>query len=104
MAREAPTNKAKRLKRVIAVLCVAAVVQAMVPFVVLAARGWRSQHTAAALPAKPAERTLPYPQLDLPFEISGSQYFPVAWSDVPGWNDDDQLAAYQTFRDLAGIA
>ena len=41
---------------------------------------------------------LPYPQLDLPLQISGSQYFPVAWSDVPGWNDDDQLAAYQTFR------
>jgi membrane-bound lytic murein transglycosylase A len=98
LAREAPTKKAKRLKRVIAVLCVAAVVQAMVPVVVMAARGWRSQHTAAAPPQKPAERTLPYPQVDLPFEISGSQYFPLPWSDVPGWNDDDQLAAFQTFR------
>ena len=97
MAREAPT-KIKNLRRLIAVLCVAAVVQAMMPFVVLAARGWRSHHTTAPLPPKPAERTLPYPSLELPFEISGSQYFPVAWSEVPGWNDDDQLAAYQTFR------
>ena len=23
---------------------------------------------------------------------------PMAWSDIPGWNDDDQLAAYKTFR------
>jgi len=98
LALEAPTNKARRLKRVIAVLCVAAVAQAMMPFVVLAARGWRSHHTAAPQPPRPAARTLPYPLLDLPFEISGSQYFPLAWSDVPGWRDDDQLAAYQTFR------
>jgi membrane-bound lytic murein transglycosylase A len=97
LAREAPTN-VKRLKRAIAVLCVAAVAQAMMPFVVLAARGWRSHHSAAPPVPKPAERTLPYPALDLPFEISGSQYFPVSWSDVPGWNDDDQLAAFQTFR------
>lgn len=26
-----------------------------------------------------------------------SQYAPVAWSDVPGWADDDQLAAFNTF-------
>ncbi len=99
MALEAPT-KVKRLKRIIAVLCVAAVAQAMMPFVVLAARGWRSHHAAPPKSAetRSAERTLPYPLLDLPFEISGGQYFPLAWSDVPGWNDDDQLAAYQTFR------
>jgi membrane-bound lytic murein transglycosylase A len=95
LAREALT-KVKRLKRTIAVLCVAAVAQSLMPFVVLAARGWRSHHAAG--PPKPAERTLPYPSLELPFEVSGSQYFPIAWSNVPGWNDDDQLAAYQTFR------
>jgi len=44
------------------------------------------------------ERHLPYPQLDWPLEITNSQYLPLAWSDVPGWNDDDQLAAYRTFR------
>src|SRR5215813_15370012 len=97
LAREALT-KIKRLKRAIAVLCVAAVAQALMPVVVLAARGWRSSYHPAPAAAKPAERTLPYPQLELPFEISGSQYFPRTWSDIPGWKDDDQLAAYQTFR------
>ena len=65
------------------------------PFAVLAAHRWRS-HPAS--PPRVAERALPYPKLDLPPEISGSQYFPLRWSDIPGWNDDDQLAAYQTFR------
>jgi peptidoglycan lytic transglycosylase A len=92
LAREALT-RIKRINRAIAVLCVAAVGQALVPFVVLAARGWRSHHAA-----RPAARTLPYPRLELPFEISGSQYFPIAWSDIPGWSDDNQLAAYRTFR------
>ena len=41
---------------------------------------------------------MPYPQLDLPLEIPGSQYLPLAWSDVTGWSDDDHLAAYKTFR------
>jgi membrane-bound lytic murein transglycosylase A len=94
LAREALT-RVKRLKRVIAVLCVAAVGLSLTPLVVQAARGWRSHHS---LPPKHAERALPYPLLDLPFEIGGSQYFPVGWSDIPGWNGDDQLAAYRTFR------
>src|SRR6201999_3797319 len=34
-------------------------------------------------------RPLPYPQLDFPFVISGSQYAPMMWGDIPGWNDDD---------------
>jgi membrane-bound lytic murein transglycosylase A len=33
-----------------------------------------------------------------PLEITGGQYSPVAWSDIDGWRDDDQLAAFQTFR------
>jgi membrane-bound lytic murein transglycosylase A len=33
-----------------------------------------------------------------PIEIPGSQYNPLAWSDVTGWNDDDQLAAFKAFR------
>jgi membrane-bound lytic murein transglycosylase A len=41
---------------------------------------------------------LPYPQLAWPLVITGSQYAPVAWSDIPGWSDDDQLAAFKTFR------
>ncbi len=41
---------------------------------------------------------MPYPQLPLPFEISGAQYLPLAWADVKGWDDDNHLAAYKTFR------
>ena len=43
-------------------------------------------------------RHLPYPQLDWPLVISDSQYAPVAWADIAGWNDDDHLAAFKTFR------
>ncbi len=32
-----------------------------------------------------------------PFELTGSQYAPAAWTDIPGWSDDDQLAAYKAF-------
>jgi membrane-bound lytic murein transglycosylase A len=47
---------------------------------------------------EPRPRHLPYPQLDLPIEITGSQYSPLAWPDVPGWKEDDHLAAFQAFR------
>jgi membrane-bound lytic murein transglycosylase A len=83
------------LKQCIAVLTVAAVGQLLLPYVVLAAHRWRSR--SAPIPHV-AERRLPYPGLDMPIEISGSQYIPLAWSNVSGWSDDDQLAAYQTFR------
>jgi membrane-bound lytic murein transglycosylase A len=43
-------------------------------------------------------RHLPYPQLDFPLVINGSQYAPMAWADIPGWGDDDHLAAFKTFR------
>jgi len=94
LAREA-RNNVRHLKQCIAVLSIAAALQALTPLAVLAAHRWRS-HPAS--PLRPVERTLPYPKVELPPEISGSQYFPLPWSDIPGWNDDDQLAAYQTFR------
>jgi peptidoglycan lytic transglycosylase A len=94
LAREALTN-ARRLKLVIAVLCVAAAGQAMMPLVVMAAHRWRAHPQP---PPRQAVRALPYPKLDLPPEIADSQYFPMSWSDIPGWTNDDQLAAYQTFR------
>lgn len=34
----------------------------------------------------------------MPLQISDGQYLPLAWSEVAGWNDDDHLAAYKTFR------
>src|ERR1700749_1348052 len=43
-------------------------------------------------------KSLPYPPLDFPFVITGSQYAPMAWGDIPGWNDDDHLAAFKAFR------
>ncbi len=33
-----------------------------------------------------------------PLEIEGSQYTPVTWADIAGWNDDDQLPAFTAFR------
>ena len=94
MAREARIDS-RRLKQCIAVLLVAAVVQLLLPFVVLAAHRWRSHSVSTP---HVTQRSLPYPLLDMPIEIGGSQYVPLAWSDVPGWSDDDQLAAFQTFR------
>ena len=55
-------------------------------------------HSRSHPPPAVAERQLPYPQLELPLQINGGQYAPLAWSDVAGWNDDDHLAAYGAFR------
>jgi membrane-bound lytic murein transglycosylase A len=81
------------LRRCLAVLYVAAAAQALVPFVALAAHRHYSRPSAA----RPA-RSVPYPRLELPVQINGSQYIPLSWSDIPGWYEDDQLAAYRTFR------
>src|ERR1019366_10315697 len=51
-----------------------------------------------ARPDLPKPRSVPYPRLSWPFEISGSQYAPVAWTDIAGWNEDDHLLAYKAFR------
>jgi membrane-bound lytic murein transglycosylase A len=32
-----------------------------------------------------------------PLEITNSQYEPLKWSDIPGWVEDDQLAAFAAF-------
>jgi len=77
------------------VLYVAVAAQALMPFFALAARSYRSHSSAAHAPS---QRPIPYPHLALPLQISGSQYVPLAWADIPGWNEDDQLAAYRTFR------
>jgi len=60
-----------------------------------AARHARSHLTSHR---QPHPRSLPYPQLEWPLQISGSQYAPLAWSDIAGWNEDDHLAAYKAFR------
>jgi membrane-bound lytic murein transglycosylase A len=39
----------------------------------------------------------PTPDLSGPLSIPNSQLEPVAWSDLEGWNKDDQAAAFSTF-------
>src|SRR6476659_3655966 len=49
-------------------------------------------------PHPATSRPLPYPRVEFPLQISGSQYTTVAWSDIAGWSEDDHLAAYEAFR------
>jgi membrane-bound lytic murein transglycosylase A len=74
-------------------LGVIALACALAPPETLAARHARSQK-----PHPPSVRHLPYPELELPFQINGGQYAPVAWSGIAGWSEDDHLAAYNAFR------
>jgi membrane-bound lytic murein transglycosylase A len=52
----------------------------------------------AAFAAQAARPHPPYPRLAWPLEITGTQYAPVAWADIAGWNDDDHLQAFNAFR------
>jgi membrane-bound lytic murein transglycosylase A len=57
------------------------------------------RHARSQKPSHPPSvRHLPYPELELPFQINGGQYAPLAWSEIAGWGEDDHLAAYKTFR------
>jgi membrane-bound lytic murein transglycosylase A len=94
LALAALTN-ARGLKRYVAAACVVAVVLSLAPLVAYAARVLHYGHIAQ--PA-PLPRVIPYPALAWPFEISGSQYVPVAWDDIAGWKEDDHLQAYKAFR------
>ena len=92
MVREALTDLT-RLKRYAAAGLLIAVALSLVPLAAWAARNWRAHHQLVQ-----AARHLPYPRLDFPLQISGSQYIPVSFADIPGWTEDDHLAAYKTFR------
>jgi membrane-bound lytic murein transglycosylase A len=92
LAPEALSN-AHGFRRFAAAFCVAAVAASLVPLVATAAY---KRHAANALPAE--QRHLPYPSLEWPLQISGSQYAPVAWTDIAGWGEDDHLQAYTAFR------
>jgi membrane-bound lytic murein transglycosylase A len=70
--------------------CAIAIALWLAPFAAHAAR--------SHLPNPPARPHLPYPRLAFPLEISGSQYAPVGWADIPGWSEDDHLLAYTAFR------
>jgi len=80
LAREALTN-ARRFGPYAAAACL------------IAAALW-----LAPIAAPAARPHLPYPHVDWPLQISGSQYAPVAWADIAGWSEDDHLLAYQAFR------
>jgi membrane-bound lytic murein transglycosylase A len=80
----------KRLKYSVAALGLTVTAVALTPFAAEAVRSSRLH--------PPTVRQLPYPHLATPLEIPGSQYIPLAWTDVPGWSEDDHLAAYKTFR------
>ncbi len=94
MAPEALTE-AGGLRRFAAVCCGVALALLLVSG---AAHALRASHAARSHPVEAPPRHLPYPILDWPLEISGSQYAPLAWADIAGWKDDDHLAAYKAFR------
>jgi membrane-bound lytic murein transglycosylase A len=92
LAREALTNTPGS-RRYAAAFCVVALALSLAPFAAIAARKLHPAHTTES-----AHRHLPYPSLEWPLQISGSQYSPVAWTDIAGWKDDDHLLAYKAFR------
>ena len=96
MEREAPTDVKLCRRYVAASLLVAVVVLSSASLAELAARGLRSRPPP---PPVVHSRTLPYPRLEFPLEIAGSQYVPLAFADIPGWGQDDHLAAFKTFRE-----
>ncbi|MGY4574883.1 murein transglycosylase A [Bradyrhizobium sp. USDA 3256] len=61
----------------------------------IAARYRSSRHPP---PRHEHSHPIPYPNLEMPLQVSGSQYEPLAWPNVAGWRDDDHLAAYKAFR------
>ena len=89
MAREALPDA--RGKPYFAAVCVIAAVLSLAPLVAFAAHHARSRPLSSS-------RMIPYPRLPLPLEISGSQYAPIVWADIAGWNEDDHLQAYKAFR------
>jgi membrane-bound lytic murein transglycosylase A len=84
------------LRRHAAAFCGIAIALSLAPFAAIAARAAHPPNRAR--PHLPPARPIPYPHLTLPIEISGSQYVPVAWNDIAGWSEDDQLQAYKAFR------
>jgi membrane-bound lytic murein transglycosylase A len=92
LERVALTN-ARVFRRYAAAFIVIAIALWLAPLPAHAGRYLRSH----LLPEPPA-RHLPYPRLDWPLEITGSQYAPVAWADIPGWREDDHLQAFKAFR------
>src|ERR1700732_3670622 len=98
LAPEALTSTA-RVRRLVAAFCVIAIALTLAPFAAMAAG---RAHTPAGSHGErsylPKVRPVPYPRLEWPLEISGSQYSPLAWTEIAGWGGDDHLLAYKAFR------
>jgi membrane-bound lytic murein transglycosylase A len=67
---------------------------------VIAAACWFAPESAYAARRHPAPQLSPplARSLSWPLEIENSQYAPVAWADIAGWNEDDHLQAFTAFR------
>jgi len=71
------------LRRYAAAFCGIAAALSLAPFAAIGARTAHTQYMAhRARLHLPVARSVPYPHLALPLEISGSQYAPVAWTDI----------------------
>jgi peptidoglycan lytic transglycosylase A len=91
--------KVRRLRHHTARLGVIVLALALVPLGAMAARKARSSLALHSThPYLPAPRPIPYPRLEWPIEINGSQYKPVSWNEIAGWANDDHLQAYKAFR------
>jgi membrane-bound lytic murein transglycosylase A len=55
-------------------------------------------HARSPQASRVEHRSVPYPPLVWPLEVSGGQYSPLAWGNIPGWSEDDHLHAYKAFR------
>jgi len=90
---------APRLRHLAVAFCGIAVVLMLDPFAAMAARRSHTPPASHRVSSYlPIPRAVPYPRLEWPFEISGSQYAPLAWADIAGWSADDHLLAYKAFR------
>jgi membrane-bound lytic murein transglycosylase A len=92
-------TSAPRSRRPVPALCVIAIGLMLAPLAAIAARrAYAPSGTQSSRTHLPGPRPIPYPRLELPLEITGSQYAPLAWADIAGWRADDHLQAYKAFR------
>jgi membrane-bound lytic murein transglycosylase A len=93
------TVRVRRLAAALGVIAIALTLMTLAPFAAMAAR---RAHTPPGSHGErshlPKVRPVPYPRLEWPLEISGSQYSPLAWTEIAGWGGDDHLLAYKAFR------
>ena len=93
MAPEAHTNRVRRYAAAVGVVVLAL---SIIPLATMAARKARTSNSAHS--QLPAPRAIPYPQLEWPIVVNGSQYAPLAWNEIAGWITDDHVLAYKAFR------